>query len=143
MQPPSSGGRRVSAALFGSLALAAAPKCPFCLLALAGLGGSAAALAPAYAALLLPATAVLLAATVAVLALRPRAGWGPAALAAAAAIALLAAKFGGGPTAAVAVSAVLLAAATAWHLWPRPSAACPCSPPYPAEGPSPASRTGA
>lgn len=145
MPSPPAGPRRVSAALFGSLALAAAPKCPFCFLALAGLGGStAAALAPAYARWLLPLTAVLLAATVALLALRRRAGYGPALLAAAASLALLAAKLGDAGTPAVAAAAAALTGAAAWHLRPRRTpAACPCTPSHPSEGPSPHARSGA
>jgi hypothetical protein len=92
------GQHRNRVLLMSSLALALAPKCPLCLLAYAGLVGSASLSWSAYGvygAWLAPLTAVSLALTVGALAFqaRTRGETGPALLALLASAAILAGKF--------------------------------------------------
>ena len=136
--------RRLLPAAAGSLAAAALPKCPLCLLAWAGVAGSA-GFARAYGAWLLPATAALLALTVLALALSGRSrGYGPAALALVASAAVLAGKFRLDQPAALYAGLAALAAAALWGAWPRRAAAqagecrpCAANPPGIAPHPSP------
>jgi 4-amino-4-deoxy-L-arabinose transferase-like glycosyltransferase len=124
--------RRLIPAAAGSLAVAALPKCPLCLLAWAGVAGSA-GFASTYGAWLLPGTAALLALTVLALALSGRTrGFGPAALALAASAAVLIGKFGGDRPPLLYAGLAALAAAALWGGWPRPApaeahACAPCA----------------
>lgn len=118
---------RTLPAVFGPLMLAAAPKCPFCLLAWAGVGGWAAALGPAYGRWLLPGTVAALVLTVAALAWRPRRGYGPAGVAAAGAVLFAAAKFWAGHPPATYAAAALLGIAVAWGSWPARRGASPAA----------------
>jgi hypothetical protein len=119
--------RRLIPAAAGSLAVAALPTCPLCLLAWAGVAGSA------YGAWLLPATAALLALTVLALALSGRTrGCGAAALALAASAAVLVGKFGIDRPPLLYAGLAALAAAALWGGWPRPApaeahACAPCA----------------
>jgi hypothetical protein len=117
--------RRVLSACAGSLALAALPKCPLCLLAWAGVAGSA-GFTSAYGAWLLPATALALGVTVGALAFAG-AGAGPLLLALAGSAATLAGKFRLDEPALLYAGLAALLAATAWgvlHRGPPPARAC-------------------
>ncbi|HEX5871409.1 MAG TPA: hypothetical protein VFY65_13370, partial [Longimicrobium sp.] len=118
--------RRLLGACAGSLALAALPKCPLCLLAWAGVAGSA-GFASTYGAWLLPATAAALCVTVGALAVGG-AGAGPVALALAGSAATLGAKFRLDEPVLLCAGLAALLAATAWgalHRGARPARACP------------------
>lgn len=109
----------------GSLALATLPKCPLCLLAWAGVAGSA-AFASAYGTWLLPATALALAFTVGALAFGG-AGAGPLLLASAGSAAALAGKFRLDQPFLLCAGLAALLAAAAWsalHTRPLPARAC-------------------
>jgi hypothetical protein len=129
----------VLSAFAGSLALAALPKCPFCLLAWAGVAGSA-GFTSAYGAWLLPATAAALAATVGGLAFAG-AGAGPVALSLAGAAATLGGKFRLDQPFVLYVGLAALLGATAWGVLhrgrPPPARACAagCAVPAPATRP--------
>ncbi len=92
--------------------LVALPKCPVCLLAYAGVAGSA-GFASAYGAWLLPATAVMLAVAVGALAFA-RAGTGPVMVALAGAAATLAGRFRLDYPLVLYAGLAALAGATAW-----------------------------
>jgi hypothetical protein len=119
------GDRRRHVLLMSSLALALAPKCPLCLLAYAGLVGSASLSWSAYGvygAWLAPLAAAALALTVGALAFRAR-NWreaGPALLAFLASAAILAGKFWlhQKPLLYLGMAALLIAAVRA--SWPVP-----------------------
>lgn len=109
----------------GSLALAALPKCPLCLLAWAGVAGSA-GFAQAYGAWLLPATAAALAITLGALALAG-AGAGPLLLALAGSAGVLGGKFRLDQPFVLYAGLAALLAATAWSFLrphPHPADAC-------------------
>jgi hypothetical protein len=117
--------RRVVSACAGSLALAALPKCPLCLLAWAGVAGSA-GFTSTYGAWLLPATAIALGMTVGALALTG-AGAGPVLLSLAGAAATLTGKFRLDQPLLLYAGLAALLAATAWgvlHRRPRSPRAC-------------------
>lgn len=126
--------RRLLSACAGSLALAALPKCPLCLLAWAGVAGSA-GFTSAYGAWLLPATMAALAVTVGALAFAG-AGAGPVLLSAAGAAATLGGKFRLDQPFVLYAGLAALLAATAWGVLrrrPRPARACSgaCAPSHP------------
>jgi hypothetical protein len=117
--------RRLLSACAGSLALVALPKCPLCLMAWAGVAGSA-GLVSAYGAWLLPATVLALAVTVGALALAG-AGAGPVLLSAAGAAATLGGKFRLDQPFVLYAGLAALLAATAWGALrrkPGPARAC-------------------
>lgn len=117
--------RRLFSACAGSLALAALPKCPLCLLAWAGVAGSA-GFTSAYGAWLLPATALALGVTVGALALAG-AGAGPVLLSLAGAGATLAGKFRLDQPLLLYPGLAALLAATVWSVLrsrPFPALAC-------------------
>lgn len=110
--------------VISSVALALAPKCPFCLLALFGAFGSAAALAPFYESWLLPLTAIWLILTVGVLAV-PRNGqrrYGPVLLGLGASLAVFSGKFIWDDPRMVYVGIAALLGAALWRAWSRQSA---------------------
>lgn len=118
----------------GSLALVALPKCPLCLLAWAGVAGSA-GFTSAYGAWLLPATAVALAITVGALAFAG-AGAGPVLLSLAGAAATLGGKFRLDQPLLLYAGLAALLAATLWSVLrpaPLPASACTagCAAPHP------------
>ncbi|HYR12541.1 MAG TPA: hypothetical protein VEQ60_32430 [Longimicrobium sp.] len=119
--------RRLLSACAGSLALVALPKCPLCLLAWAGVAGSA-GFTSAYGAWLLPATALALAVTVGALAFAG-AGAGPVLLSLAGAAATLGGKFRMDQPFLLYAGLAALLAATAWGVLHRrrPLAARACS----------------
>jgi hypothetical protein len=130
--------RRVLSAFAGSLALAALPKCPFCLLAWAGVAGSA-GFTRAYGAWLLPATAAALAVTVGALAFAG-AGAGPVVLSLAGAAATLGGKFRLDEPLVLYAGLAAVLAATAWgvlHRRPSPARACATGCEAPARATSP------
>lgn len=108
-----------------SVALALAPKCPFCLLAFFGTFGATAAIAPFYEAWLSPLTAIWLILTVGVLAW-PRGGqtrYGPLLLGLAAGLAVFGGKFIGDNPRMVYAGIAALFGAAVWRAWRRPPAA--------------------
>jgi hypothetical protein len=114
-------GRRRSALLVSSLALALAPKCPLCFLAYAGLVGSASlswSVYGIYGSWLAPLTAVALALTVVTLASRRAPG--PALLALFAAGAIFAGRFWLDRQPFVYSGMAVLLAAAAWGSRPGP-----------------------
>jgi hypothetical protein len=125
--------RRLVSACAGSLTLAALPKCPLCLLAWAGVAGSA-GFTSAYGAWLLPATAVALGVTVGALALAG-AGAGPILLALAGAAATLGGKFPLDQPLLLYAGLAALLAATVWSVLrpgrlPAPACAAGCAAPH-------------
>lgn len=109
--------------VLSSLALAVAPKCPFCILAFLGVAGTATTASAAYRVWLLPATVLWLVVTIVALAWRAR-RYGPAVLGALAAAAILVGKFHVAAPSLVYLGMATLAAAAVWRAWPRPNA-CP------------------
>lgn len=127
---------RVVGAFAGSLALVALPKCPLCLLAWAGVAGSA-GFAQAYGAWLLPATAAALCVTVGALALGG-AGAGPLLLAVAGSAGVLGGKFRLDQPFVLYAGLAALLAATAWafvHRRPAPACGTGCAAAVPASAP--------
>ena len=115
-------GRRSSFLFIPSLALAAAPKCPACLLAYAGLLGTATVSTSAvYGSWLLPLTAGALALSVGALAWQARHSrlYGPALTALLAAAAILAGKFWLNQKPFLDHGMAALAAAALWSALPR------------------------
>jgi hypothetical protein len=119
--------RRLLSACAGSLALAALPKCPLCLLAWAGVAGSA-GFTSAYGAWLLPATALALGVTVGALALAG-AGAGAVLLSVVGAAAVLGGKFRLDQPFLLYAGLAALLAATAWGVLhrTRPPSARACT----------------
>lgn len=117
---------RLVPGLAASVGVAVLPKCPLCLLAWAGVAGSA-GFARTYEAWLAPATVLALALTVGALAWG-RGGRGPALLAAAGAAGVLAGRFRVDSAVLVYAGLAVVAAAVAWRTLVRdasPPAACP------------------
>lgn len=119
-----SGNRRSAVLVLSSLALAAAPKCPFCILAFLGVVGTATTAGAAYRVWLFPATVLWLGVTVAALAWRARGArqYGPPVAGAVAAAAILIGKFHVAVPFVVYAGMAVLAAAAVWRAWPRRNA---------------------
>jgi hypothetical protein len=131
--------RRLLSACAGSLALAALPKCPLCLLAWAGVAGSA-GFTSAYGAWLLPATALALGVTVGALTFAG-AGAGPVLLSVTGAAAVLGGKFRLDQPLVLYTGLAALLAATAWtvlHRRSRTARGCACMPGADTSAPRPA-----
>lgn len=123
---------RSSFLLIPSLALAAAPKCPACLLAYAGLVGSATVSTSAvYGSWIGPLTVGALALSVGALAWQARHSrlYGPALAALLAAVAVFAGKFWLNQKAFVYLGMAALAAAALWSALPRRQACAGCPSP--------------
>jgi hypothetical protein len=121
--------------IVSSLALAVAPKCPFCLLSYFGSFGAAAVIAPSYRAWLPPLTVIWLALTVGALAFRSRGRrrYGPALLGLLAGCTIFGGKFIIENPTPVYIGIAALLGAAVWRAWPRPSPAqqhcTPCAGP--------------